>query len=572
MPIVEEPAIVSPASVCAASLPVGADSPSYQPSPVVPDLQSPLPLNPVEPGSDMQQRQPALTSPSLQAQASPSSGETVSVTRIELTGSTVFGPSDINPIVQPLEGKPATLDQLRGVADAITQLYLDKGYITSRAVLVEQTVNGGVVQIQAIEGTLEDIVIEGTQRLNPNYVRSRIQLAGSPLNREKLEDQLRLLRADPLFDNVEASLRSGTQPGQSILTVRVVEANPLAVSLSADNFSPPAVGSERFGVGVSYRNLTGFGDQLAASYTRTTTGGANLYDFSYRLPINAMDGTIVLRAAPSDYRITDPSVSFFDIRGNTELYEGTFRQPLIRTPREELAVSLGFTYQSGQTFLFNNIPFGFGIGPDANGVSRTSVFKFGQDYVSRDLQGAWSARSQFSFGTGLFNATSNPNPIPDGNFFSWLGQVQRVQVLSNDSILIAGADLQLTPDTLLPSQQFVIGGGQSVRGFRQNARAGDNGFRFSLENRIVVLRDDAGVTLVQLAPFVDAGAIWNVGGNPNTVSNQQTFLAGGGLGVIWQAAPRFGVRLDYAIPFINLNDRGSNAQESAFYFSINYQP
>jgi hemolysin activation/secretion protein len=162
----------------------------------------------------------------------------------------------------------------------------------------------------------------------------------------------------------------------------------------------------------------------------------------------------------------------FGFRANQDLYEINYRQPLVRSPREEFALSLGFTYQDGQTFLFDRLPTPFGIGPDENGVSRTSVIKFSQDYVKRDPQGAWFVRSQFNFGTGLFDATINNGPIPDGRFFSWLAQGQRVQRLNDDNLLLIQADLQLTPDSLLPSQQFVIGGGQSVRGYRQNIRSG----------------------------------------------------------------------------------------------------
>ncbi|MEH2405516.1 hypothetical protein [Nostoc sp.] len=50
----------------------------------------------------------------------------------------------------------------------------------------------------------------------------------------------------------------------------------------------------------------------------------------------------------------------------------------MRSPRVEFTLSLGFTYEDGQTFLFDNLATPFGIGPDANGVSRTSIIKFGQ--------------------------------------------------------------------------------------------------------------------------------------------------------------------------------------------------
>ncbi|MBW4448481.1 MAG: ShlB/FhaC/HecB family hemolysin secretion/activation protein [Spirirestis rafaelensis WJT71-NPBG6] len=497
----------------------------------------------------------------------------------EAKGDAIFRLSQDNSVSQLSEGCSVTLAELTEVSDKITQLYLKKGYITSRAVVLEeQTVTNPnrEVEIKVYEGAIVEIKVEGTQRVNPEYIRSRIRLAGlNPLQKDKLEEQLILLRSDPLFKNVEASLRSpgaGSKFGESIVIVRVTEAEPFKAVIGIDNYSPPSLGSERLGVGLAYRNLIVSGDQIAASYNRSTTGGLNLYDFNYRLPVNPMNGTVQLRAAINNSKITDPQFSQLNIRGDSELYEISYRQPLVRSLREEFALSFGFSYQDGQTFLFDNRPFRFGIGPDQNGVSRTSVFRFGQDYVKRDLRGAWTLQSQFSLGTGLLDGTINDHPIPDSRFFSWFGQVQRVQQLSPNQQLIASLDLQLTPNSLLPSQQFIIGG-QSVRGYRQNARSGDNGFRFSVEDQITVVRNEAGLPTLQLAPFIDVGAVWNHPDNPNNLSlPSQRFLSSAGLGLLWQPLPKFNVRLDYGIPFVDLRDRGDNAQDSGFYFSVYYQP
>ncbi|MBD1832993.1 ShlB/FhaC/HecB family hemolysin secretion/activation protein [Cyanobacteria bacterium FACHB-472] len=513
---------------------------------------------------------PVLTPTPTPTPTTAPASDSLQVNKIQVLGSTIFDQDELNPITQKVEGRVVTLEELRNVADAITQLYLNQGYITSRAILVDQAVSDGVVQIRVIEGTLEEIRVEGTRRLNPNYIRSRVRLgAGRPLNTGQLEDQLRLLRIDPLFKNIEASLRAGSGVGQSILVVRVTEANPLEASLGVDNYSPPSVGSERLGVNLRYRNVTGLGDEIAGSYYHTTTSGADIFDFSYRIPLNAMNGTLQLRAAPNRNKVTQRPFDVFDIRGETEVYEISYRQPLIRSPREEFALSLGFTYQDGQTFTFAG-PTPFGFGPDENGVSRTSVVKFGQDYLRRDVRGAWALRSLFSLGTGLFDATVNEDPVPDGRFLSWLGQIQRVQVLNNDNFLILQADVQLSTSGLLPSQQFVIGGGQSLRGYRQNVRAADNGVRFSIEDRITVQRDEAGAATMQVAPFIDLGWVWNVDDNPNPLPDER-FLAGVGLGLIWQPIPKLNIRLDYGIPLVNIDDRGENAQDQGFYFSVNYQ-
>ena len=509
----------------------------------------------------------SLTSPSQTSQTQIS--QAISIKKIEVVGSTVFDAAKLDPIIRPLEGKQATKEQLTAAANAITQLYISNGYVTSQALFTPNNIVDGVAKIQVLEGKIERIDILGVTSLNPDYVRSRTQLGvGTPLNANNLEDQLRLLRADPMFTSVDASLKAGSQNGFSILTITVVEANQLTGSVSFDNFSPPAVGSERIGAGLSYRNLFGMGDVFTTNYYGTTTGGSNQYDFGFSIPVNPMNGTVSLRFAPSNYRITQSPFDAFNIRGNNEVYAATYRQPLIRNPREELALSLGYEYQRGQTFLFNDLAVPFGIGAEADGTSRTSVFKFGQDYTSRDTEGVWSLRSQFSLGTGLFGTTFVTTP--SSAFLSWLGQIQRVQVLGSDTILIGSLDTQLSADPLLPSQQFVIGGGQSVRGFRQNVRSGDNGIRLSLESRFVVARNEEGRTILQLAPFADLGTVWNNSKNLNVLSNQN-FLAGGGLGILFEPIKRLNLRLDYAIPFVNLSDRGSNLQESSLYFSIGYQ-
>lgn len=505
-------------------------------------------------------RSPVVSSPIAQA---------IAVKKVEIIGSTILTSDEISAIAKTLEGQQVTSEQIDKAAQSVSQIYAERGYLTSQAVVDSTKVVNGTVTIKVIEGRVEKIEILGLTNTNPDYVRSRMQLGtGTPLNTAKLEDQLRLLRADPIFSDIEASLKSGSQPDSSILVVTVKEAKQFGGFASIDNFSPPAVGSERYGGGLFFRNLTGNGDTIAASYYGTTTGGSNQYDLSYNIPLNPMNGTLSLRYSPSNYRITQAPFDLLNIRGNSNLFDLNFRQPLVRSSVEEFALSIGYSYQKGQTFAFNDLATPFGLGPEPDGTTRTSVIKFGQDYTLRDVAGAWSLRSQFSLGTGLFGSTNVATP--SGSFLSWLGQIQRVQSLGTDSLLIGALDLQLSADPLLSSQQFTIGGGQSLRGFRQNARSGDNGIRFSIENRFVALRNDLGTTLLQVIPFLDAGAIWNHPNNPNTLPSQN-FLAGGGIGLLFTPLERLNMRLDYAIPFVNLSDRGSNLQESAFYFSLGYQ-
>ncbi|MBE9030294.1 ShlB/FhaC/HecB family hemolysin secretion/activation protein [filamentous cyanobacterium LEGE 11480] len=490
---------------------------------------------------------------------------TFEVKQIEIVGNTRFPESELAAYTKPLEGRQIGLAELRQAVDAITQLYLSKGYLNSRAFLGNQEVTDGTVTIQILEGSVEAIQVEGNNRLPDSYVLDRLRSGvESPLRGDKLEEQLRLLQIDPALETVEASLSPGSAAGKSLLTVRVKEAKTAYFGVTSDNYSAPVVGSERYGIYGGLRSLLIPGDEFFASYNRTTSGGLNALDFLYRAPVNAQNGTIQLRVAPSWYNITDQEIGqLFDIDGNSQLYELTYRQPIMRNFRQEFALSLGFALQNGNSEVSGTNLF------DTN--NRARVLKFGQDFISRDTQGVWAGQSSFNLGLDIFNATDNPSPQADGEFFSWTGQIQRVQRFNPSNVLIAQLNMQFSPDPLLPSQQFIIGGGQSVRGFRQNARFGDNGIRFSLEHRTVVARNRQGNSVAQLAPFFDLGTVWNVGDNPIASPNQR-FLAGAGLGLILQPLPGLNMRFDYAVPFRRVDEKNDNLQDQAFYFSLGYQP
>ncbi|NJK65308.1 MAG: ShlB/FhaC/HecB family hemolysin secretion/activation protein [Microcoleus sp. CSU_2_2] len=506
------------------------------------------------------------------------SGSMISIKITEITAfSQAQIDAEISPIAQRFIDREIThnefIEFLKEAVNKITQLYRNNGYIYAEARPVSTPItDGSSVEISVSEGRISEVIIQGRQRLNLSYICSRIEGGtGSPFSTVELEEKLRLLRLDPLLESVQANLQLGIE-NKKTLTVNVKEAKPFAASVSFDNYFPPSVGSERVGINLRYQNLTGIGDEIVGAYFRTTSGGAEVLDLSYRLPVNPSNGTLQGRVAVNQNKITQSDFEDLGIRGDTKLYQFIYRQPIVRSTEREFAVIGGFTHQDGQTFIFDQTPVPFGIGPDEKGVSRTSVILFGQDYVSRSASGSWSVRSQFNLGTGLFDATTNNSPIPDGHFFKWNGQVQRVQQLDRNNLLILQTDLQLTPNSLLPSQQFVIGGVQSVRGYRQNARAGDNGFRLSAENRIAVRRNAAGTPIIQLAPFVELGTVWNTANNPNQLP-RQTFLIGSGLGIIWQpflGIDGLNIRIDLGMPLINLGDRGNNLQEKSLYVGVGY--
>ena len=556
-PLINElPEFDASATVTLSDLPsldlISQNSPASEPSEPE-EIPSPLPApEPVLPQAEPTPEPGAEPEPTA-----PTNTTKVLINDIQVVGSTVFSAEDFESVVAPYEGRELGLRELRQVADDVTRLYLEFGYITSRAVLSEQSIVDGVVQIRVVEGSLEEIQVEGTRRL-ANYVRDRVNLANrKPLNQSDLESQLQLLRADPLIERIEASLRAGTGEGQSLLIVRALESPAFSGRAVFDTNSPPSVGVARMGVETNYNNLLGLGDRLSASAYRSTAGGSNTYSVGYTVPLNAMNGTLQARYLPSNFALIDPELQALGVEGSSATYDLTYRQPLIRKPNEEFALSLGFRHRTGETLVSDVVI----------DSTRTSVFQLGQDYLKRDRKGAWGLRSQFNIGTGLFDATDRPDEQADGQFFSWLGQVQRAQVINRDNLLLMQGSLQASPDSLLGADQFIIGGATSVRGYSQNARFGDNGFRASIENRTTVLRNEDGSPATQIAPFIDTAAVWNNNGN----TSEQRWLLGTGVGVITNLVDNVQARLDVGVPLIKIDEPGDSDQSAFIYFSMDYK-
>lgn len=503
--------------------------------------------------------------PAPTPQPIPDPKATTYVERIVVLGSTVFSEAELAAITQPYERRNLTFEQLLEIRTAISKLYIDRGYVTSGAFLPPQDdLATGTVKIQVVEGELERLEVKGLQRLRDRYVRRRLELAAkTPLSLRKVETALQLLQLNPLIGSVQAELRAGTTPGRSVLVVTLQETKAFRAAALLENRESPSVGSMRGTLIIGHDNLLGLGDRFAAELGLTS--GVTDLKLGYSVPINPRDGTFNVRYDRTRSQIIEAPFSILDINSNSETVSFGIRQPVFRTPTNEFALGLALDFRRSQSFLLGDIPFSFSLGAD-RGEAKVRVLRFSQDWLNRGTRRVLAARSQLSFGLPILGATQNEFGV-DGTFFSWLGQFQWVEALNRDITLIARVTAQVTPDNLLSLEQFSLGGVDTVRGFRQNYRVADNGIVGNLELRFPILQQEDGIGLVQLAPFVDVGKVWN---NLDTIPSPR-FLASTGLGLRWQIGNILFARLDWGIPLVSYDRQGNSLQDSGVVFSIRMQ-
>lgn len=496
--------------------------------------------------------------------------DTIYVERFEVVGSTVFSEEELSEVTAPFAERELSFAELLQARSAVTQLYVDEGYITSGAFIPPQTLQDGVVQIQVLEGTLEDINVDVDGRLRPGYVRRRLRLAASdPLNVERLLEGLQLLQLDPVIETISAELAAGVRPGTSILDVSVVQADTFAVDLELNNGRSPSVGSFRQEITIREGNLIGLGDSISAGYSRTS--GSNTFDFGYTIPVNARNGTVGFTAGFTDSNVIEDEFEFLDIESESRFYELTYRQPLYQTPTREFALSLTASRRESKSEFLEDvlgeaIPFP-SLGADEEGRTRISALRFAQEWTQQGGRQVIAARSQFSFGLDAFDSTVN-EVGPDSRFFAWRGQGQWVRLLAPDTLLLVRGDIQLADGPLVPLEQFGLGGQQTVRGYRQDELLTDNGILFSTEVRIPLVRARRLDGLLQLTPFVDVGHGWNL----DAIDPDPDLVASVGLGLLWRLGDRLFARFDYGVPLVDTDTEGDSLQENGFYFTLRFTP
>ena len=496
------------------------------------------------------------------------------IEKIRVKGYTIFSAREIEKTIEPYRGKQLNFNQLRNITEAITELYVSRGYITSGAYLPEQEIIDGTIDVRVVEGQLEDLKIEGLKHLQANYVRSFIsstdtlktsnpELEQSPLNIKDIEEELNLLKRDPSIENVEAELVRGTAPNLSVLLIEIEETSPYEAKLSFDNYRSPSVGEFQGTVQTGYRNLIGVSDRAFAQYNLTE--GFDAYSIGYAIPVNSKNGAVSFEYRNGDSKIIE-DFEEVNIRAEANTISLRYRQPIVYSSKREVAFGVAFERQSSETFILDDRPFSFTADPQQTN-SVTSVLKLTGDWVERSARSVFGISSELNFGLNIFDATVNES-TPDGLFFSWLGQAQWTKALNQDKDFLLTTRLitQLSPDSLLPLEQFTLGGVGTVRGYRQNREVGDNAVVGTIEVYIPIAGDRLSSNKLNLVPFFDGGAVWD------NNSDEAEALASLGIGLDWQFKELLSLRVDWGLPLINTSDRGDSLQDNGFSFSLQLQP
>lgn len=503
----------------------------------------------------------------------PDAGRTPTVLRalvrkIRITGNTVFPTAELEKIAAPFENRELTSTDLEELRRRLTAHYIERGYINSGAVIPDQSIADGVVEMRVVEGRLTRTEIEGTVHFSKDYFSDRIALsAGPPLNLRELEQRLQVLLGHPMVRSMNAQLAPGEQPGEAVLRAQVVEAPRYELGAQVDNKLAPSLGEAKLTLSGAVNNLLGRGDQLGAELGYAD-GIPHDVRLRYRTPITARDMALGVHYENTKAVVTEEPFDVLDIKSKLETVGIELSQPVYRTQNQQLLLAGVLERRETETTLLG-VPFSFSPGVN-EGKATVSVLRLVADYVDRGRTQVIAGRSTISVGLDAFDSTVNAE-APDSRFIAWLGQLQWVRRLSEargDQIRLR-ADFQLANDALLPVEQYAVGGLDSVRGYRSFQLLRDYGYTASLEYRIPLFGNADGWRNLQLAAYVDTGAAkFKDRDNPSPSS-----ISGVGMGLIWNPMRGLSAELYLAKGLDDVPDPPSHSlQDESVYFRLAYRP
>jgi hemolysin activation/secretion protein len=179
--------------------------------------------------------------------------------------------------------------------------------------------------------------------------------------------------------------------------------------------------------------------------------------------------------------------------------------------------------------------------------------RIGYSMDLRDLEGRWIFQPAITQGVG---GNSSTDPLSSrlgasGVFTKLNMDAARVQIVNEQTYAIFRLSGQYAWNPLFVSEEFAIGGPDSVRGFSQSEFLGDIGYSGSAEINFSPLIEDPETDIserqiLQLAAFVDHGSARRVNAQPG--EDPSRTLTGAGVGIRLGIYENTQLKLDLGFP------------------------
>ncbi|MGY6122042.1 ShlB/FhaC/HecB family hemolysin secretion/activation protein (plasmid) [Paraburkholderia strydomiana] len=411
------------------------------------------------------------------------------IDHVEFVGDTVLGRRELDTIAAPFIGKELGRNRINLLLRRVTEAFIARGYITTRAYLGAQNLASGTLRINIVDGKVSAFTLNGhplrpRERDEPWYrthggglltdagtAWSFGDSVGDVLRLPDLEqgvDQINRLRRN----QAEIQILPGETPGDSVVAITNHYGDRVYYDLGIDNYGSSQTGTLRYRAGVQANNLIGLQESLSFNFVGTQDSNAVVFS----------------AAAPYGYQTFSYTTSLSEYQqaiGDVALLQGrTFSQilgwndVLSRSRAGRTSVDVTLTKMRTERSL--------------NGIELSpqdlTVLRIGLNGLRRFVANEQGAAATWDVGVsqGLpwLSASHDSPGIDEVEAHSQFTRLDATATLQIALGTLAGTQWtyrgtlrgQYSRVALFGNEQIFLGGMDSVRGFTEGGIAGDSGF------------------------------------------------------------------------------------------------
>jgi hemolysin activation/secretion protein len=524
-------------------------------------------------GQQIQQSVPevrnVVPAPSLPAEATqavaPESKIRFTLTRVIVSGNTVFPAADLQKLFQSSLKKNISLVDLKTLAHNVTIKYREAGYILSHAILPPQTIKNGVVRIAIVQGFVSDVIVKGNvgQRSQSLFAAYGKYIKQSyPLNIHVLQRYLLLANDLPGYTVKAVLTPSKHVPAGADLTL-LIDRKKASAFLTYDNFGTRYIGPHELSIGGSVYSVFAAGDVTTLQFSTTSRP----HELQYAQIVHAQPmGAKGLRfQIGTNYTETRPSFVLdpVNIIGRNNLVFADLSYPLLRDREGNIILHAGANYQNISATILSQ--------PFYTDRLRSIVVGGAVDNIDK-WHGINTAGLDVAHDFEILGAKQHVNQSrPKGHAQATRINVQasRLQAVSPRLSLLAALHGQYALTALLAAEQFGFGGSDYGRGYDPSEIVGDRGLGAKLEFRVDTAPAWRLLQSIQYYAFYDAGMIWNID-KVNLPGRQSATSTG--IGARFSFMPQLSGNLFLAKPLSKkvktLSLLGDNTDQARILFQI----
>jgi len=395
---------------------------------------------------------------------------------IELKGADALSERERQRLLEPYVNQCLGVPQLNELLKTITDAYLEKGLVTSRAYLPQQDLSSGHLQVLVVEGRLEGL--KGAEDSELSERELAMSFPGKPgelLNLRDIEQMVDQLNRLP-SNSARMELTPGQNIGGSEVLVQNIPQKPWRAGLSRHNDGQKSTGEQQWGASLDWDSPLGLADQLALrgghdaiSDHQKTSRNAMLY---YNLPFGWWN--LSYTYSESEYRALGQANGFnFKQSGDSQNHQLRLERVVHRDAVSKTSLNTGLAYLRTNNFVADS--------KLAGSSNRISEAQFGINHGRRVGNAFVNLDLGLQQGIGALDAQGDHEPgpgLPDARYRKYtatLSYLQPFQVWGESfsfSSLMTG---QRSEDALFSPQRMSLGGLSSVRGYKDQTLSGDSG-------------------------------------------------------------------------------------------------